>query len=72
MVFEEFYIFGHLIDFFFDFLELRLKTFEVIFKLFHFLTSFFFLNFERDFSFVLVHIISTLQFFVYKDKDSDK
>ena len=66
MVFEEFNILGHLIDLLFDFLELGLKTLEVILELFYFLSSFFILNFKRDFSFALVHIISTLVYEISK------
>ena len=62
MVFEELNILRHLINLLFDFLELRFQTFEVILELLDFLSSFFILNFKRDFSFVLVHIIYQLLF----------
>ena len=59
MILEQFDIFRHLIDLFFDFCELRLETFEVTFKLRYLLVALFFLHFERDFSFVK-HIIYQL------------
>ena len=75
MIFEEFYIFGHLIDFLFDFLELGIKTFEVSFELYNFLVAFVFLDFERDFPFV-AHIIYQLLYKImskigYKNPHND-
>jgi hypothetical protein len=60
MVLEELHIFGHLIDFLLDFLELRVKVFEVVLELHDFLVSLLFLHFERDFAFVK-HIIYQLR-----------